>query len=69
MSKREARTSLKGWAPNPLMQLPRNMQCPCKSGKKWKACCLPLTKPYVLEINAHAYHEAKCAALSGDWAW
>lgn len=28
-------------AHNPLMKFPRNMNCPCDSGKKFKKCCLP----------------------------
>ena len=31
---------LKGYEWNPLLKLPRNSKCPCKSGKKFKACCL-----------------------------
>jgi len=35
---------LPGYAYNPLKKLARNMPCPCKSGKKFKKCCL-LTLP------------------------
>lgn len=38
----------KGFEWNPLRQLPRNMLCPCQSGKKFKACHLqklPLAVP------------------------
>lgn len=29
-----------GYSWNPLLKIPRNMACPCKSGKKFKACHL-----------------------------
>lgn len=29
-----------GWAWNPLLTLPRNQPCPCRSGLKFKTCCL-----------------------------
>lgn len=28
-----------GWTHNPLLRLPRNKECPCRSGKKFKVCC------------------------------
>lgn len=30
-----------GFMWNPLLKLPRNSPCPCKSGKKFKKCHLP----------------------------
>lgn len=48
----------KGYARNPLLNLPRNEPCPCRSGKKYKVCCL-LTQPaYVPEHMAKSYAEA-----------
>lgn len=31
---------LPGYQWNPMRQLPRNMPCPCRSGRKFKRCCL-----------------------------
>lgn len=32
-------TLLPGWQWNPLLKLPANQKCPCKSGRKFKVCC------------------------------
>ncbi len=37
----------KGYSRNPLLGLPRNDPCPCRSGKKYKVCCLPLQAQYI----------------------
>ena len=31
----------KGWVPNPILAYPRNRDCPCGSGFRFKKCCLP----------------------------
>lgn len=36
-----------GFAWNPLLKIPRNVPCPCDSGKKFKACHL-LSMPRVV---------------------
>lgn len=59
----------KGWKRNPLLGLQRNMACPCKSGKKWKVCCMPLTRAYIPEPFFEEYAYAHRAAERGDWAW
>lgn len=46
-----------GWARNPMADLPRNIECPCGSLKKFKKCCLPLTKSVVTEEALPAYRE------------
>lgn len=66
---RLVRTAAPGFVRNPLKDLPRNMACPCKSGRKWKVCCLPVTHPYVREEALPAYQEVLNQALAGDWAW
>lgn len=38
---RMAARPIEGMEWNPLLSLPRNRQCPCLSGRKFKACCLP----------------------------
>jgi hypothetical protein len=55
--------------PNPLLGLPRNMQCPCGSGKKFKHCCLALTRKFIRK-DALAEHKLVMAeALAGAKAW
>lgn len=46
-----------GFVWNPLRTLPRNMRCPCRSGRKFKACCLPNLPPAVSEEDAKGYRE------------
>lgn len=41
----------KGFMWNPLRKIPRNMPCPCGSGKKFKKCHY-LAMPAVLPENA-----------------
>lgn len=41
-----------GYTWNPLRTLPRNNACPCRSGKKFKACCLNSLAPVVTEEDA-----------------
>ena len=40
---------------NPLKTLPRNMKCPCLSGKKFKNCHLKLLPEVVTEKEAKFY--------------
>lgn len=44
-----------GFVWNPLRKLPKNMACPCLSGKKFKACCLPKLQPAVPIEVAETY--------------
>lgn len=46
-----------GFVWNPLVQLPRNRPCPCLSGLKFKACCLPRLPKVVLQKDADAFKE------------
>lgn len=46
---------LPGFAWNPLFKLPRNRPCPCQSGRKFKACCLPRLPKAVPIEEAKAY--------------
>jgi len=48
---------LPGMAFNPLLKLPRNMTCPCLSGKKFKACCLNKLPMAVPVADAKSYAE------------
>lgn len=36
-----------GFIRNPLLAFPRNELCPCKSGKKFKKCHLPVLPWYI----------------------
>ncbi len=51
------RRPLKGYAWNPLRKLPRNKPCPCRSGLKFKRCCLANLQPIIPESAAEAYKE------------
>jgi hypothetical protein len=57
----ENKRSKMAWKPgpgftwNPLLKLPRNRQCPCLSGKKFKACCLDTLPRVVTEKDARRY--------------
>jgi hypothetical protein len=60
MSKKIKQMEKLGMAPmpgfmwNPLRKLPPNRECPCLSGKKFKACCLDVLAPVVsIEIGKH----------------
>jgi hypothetical protein len=46
-----------GFAWNPLLGLPRNMPCPCDSGKKYKHCHL-LTMPRAIPIKLAMEYKA-----------
>jgi hypothetical protein len=39
---------------NPVRKLPRNMQCPCGSGKKFKRCHQPHMSPIISEQDLKA---------------
>lgn len=54
---------------NPLVRLPRNMQCPCFSGKKFKKCCLPVTPKIIAKEVLKNYLEVEALALLGKKAW
>ncbi len=56
-----ARVIAKGYARNPLRELPRNSLCPCQSKKKFKACCLPNLPEIVSEQMAKTYREQMSA--------
>jgi hypothetical protein len=46
---------LPGFTHNPLLKLPRNRKCPCLSGKKFKACHLPLLPRVVSQDDAEKF--------------
>lgn len=46
-----------GFAWNPLLTLPRNIPCPCRSGKKFKACHLNMLPRVIPEKFAKRYRE------------
>lgn len=48
---------LPGFAYNPLRTLPRNLLCPCLSGKKFKVCHLRLLPEIIPEKLANEYAE------------
>lgn len=48
---------LPGFAWNPLRTLPRNIPCPCLSGRKFKTCCLIKLPPVVPAKDAEAFLE------------
>ena len=58
-----------GFVWNPLLKLPRNMACPCKSGKKWKVCCLPVTKHVIPRDAFDEYQKTHDEAMTGAKAW
>lgn len=43
--------------PNPLRSLPRKSPCPCRSGKKFKLCCLIKLPAMVFDGLAEQYRE------------
>ena len=45
---------------NPLKKLPRNMKCPCLSGKKFKTCCM-IKLPTLVTKEAAARYRAQMA--------
>lgn len=53
----QAMVPMIGYAWNPLRQIPRNNPCPCRSGRKFKACCLNTLPPVVPEKAAEIYRE------------
>lgn len=48
---------LPGHTWNPLLRLPRNMPCPCRSQKKFKVCCLSKLPQAVKIEDAKTYEE------------
>lgn len=46
-----------GFTWNPLRTLPRNQLCPCRSGKKFKRCCLDTLPIAVPEKHAEIFLE------------
>src|SRR3954464_10524091 len=46
-----------GHAWNPLRTLPRNNPCPCRSGKKFKKCCLPTLPQAVSQKHAEEFKQ------------
>jgi hypothetical protein len=54
-SKRCYLAPLPGHEWNPLLKLPVNMKCPCKSGLKFKMCCRPKLPHAVPENLAKQY--------------
>ncbi len=46
-----------GYEHNPLLTLPRNKPCPCRSGKKFKACCLDKLPRIVSKADADHFAE------------
>src|SRR5665213_1674831 len=48
---------LPGFTGNPLCKLPRNSPCPCRSGRKFKTCCLSTLIPAVRIEDAKKYQE------------
>lgn len=53
-----------GFVANPYLRLPRNMACPCSSGKKFKHCCLPqmprfVPQSVITELRDHQNKEAE----------
>ena len=59
----------KGYVWNPMRDLPPNMACPCKSGKKFKKCCLPVSPRVISKNWEKEWNEAKQKALKGEQAW
>lgn len=57
------------YMPNPLLGLPRNMNCPCGSGGKWKKCCLPLAKKFIAKTALEETRRVMAEALEGKVAW
>lgn len=47
-----------GFKYNPLLKFPRNNPCPCKSGKKFKVCCLSTLPQCVTDQEADSYEKA-----------
>lgn len=58
-------TPIEGHAWNPLLELPRNMVCPCESGKKFKHCHLRTLPVVVTEGTAGDYKRAMEAGIEG----
>lgn len=54
---------------NPCAGLPRNMLCPCFSGKKFKKCCGPDTPRIIARDDLKTWTETFAKALRGEQAW
>ena len=52
-----------GYVWNPLRAYPRNLFCPCTSGKKFKKCCLPKMPATVKAEDEKMLKEAVQKAL------
>jgi hypothetical protein len=46
-----------GFTYNPLLKFPRNSPCPCRSGKKFKQCCLTRIPQIVKVEDAKSFKE------------
>ena len=46
-----------GFTYNPLLKFPRNSPCPCRSGKKFKQCCLTRIPQIVKVEDAKSFEE------------
>ena len=60
-SKRASQIIIKpkpGFTWNPLLRLPRNLPCPCRSGKKFKTCHLNKLPQVVPQNVADSYEQA-----------
>jgi hypothetical protein len=57
-AKRVLLAPLPGFTYNPLLKLPRNSPCPCRSDKKFKACCLSTLPQVVPTADAEKFAEA-----------
>lgn len=59
-----ARIPKPGYVWNPTLNYPRNSPCFCKSGKKFKKCCLSLIPPTCTKEKALEFKQAIPAALA-----
>lgn len=61
LAKKRARSMVRAlkadYAYNPLLSLPRNSLCPCRSGEKFKRCCLPTLPRAVTIVEANTFKE------------
>lgn len=47
---------------NPMLEYPRNLPCPCQSGKKFKKCCYLTMPEYVRKGDGKEEAAAKILA-------
>jgi hypothetical protein len=57
-NRRKVMVAATGYEANPLLTIPRNQTCPCRSGKKFKVCHLNKLPLYVTKASAEVYREA-----------